>query len=97
MQGATTLNDAEFTPVHWVMHLQWEASQSGKLPIWTVYDHPTDHPDCFVARQHLAGAPTINKLSTDNIEVLRMIFRHAGLVMIPRDPGDDAKIVESWI
>jgi hypothetical protein len=45
MQGATTLNDAEFTPVHWVMHLQWEASQSGKLPIWTVYDHPTDHPD----------------------------------------------------
>jgi hypothetical protein len=103
MQGATTLSETfEFdNPVQWVMHLQWQAAQSRMMPMWTVYDRPADHPDSYVARQHLAGngrsISTPNKLSTDNLETIRMVLRHAGLVPIERDPDDDAKIVETWI
>jgi hypothetical protein len=102
MQGATTLSETfEFdNPVQWVMHLQWQASQSRMMPMWTVYDHPTDHPDsfCGAAASGWRGRRYhAHKLSTDNIETIRMVLRHAGLVPIERDPDDDAKIVETWI
>jgi hypothetical protein len=104
MQGATTLSETNFefeNPVQWVVHLQWQATQSRMMPMWTVYDHPSDHPESFVARQHLAGdgksTATPYQLTTDNIETIRMVLRHAGLTPIERDPKDDAKIVETWI
>lgn len=88
-------------PVQWIAHLQWTAVQAGKLSIWTVYDHPTDFPQEFVARQHLAdkggSQPTQNAFRTRRIETMRMILGHAGLVQMMRDPSDDPKIVESWL
>jgi hypothetical protein len=90
--------------VAFVMRNQHEAVQRGFLGIWTVYDHPKDHPMSLIARMHCSG-PGGQQIVTDltlevfgsGLEVLREVFSQAGLVCIPRDVGDDAKIVESWV
>lgn len=88
-------------PVKWIAQLQWHATQSGKLSMWTVYDHPTDYPTEFVARQFLTdgdGArPTANAFRANRLESMRMILRHAGLTCLMRDHSDDKKIIETWL
>jgi hypothetical protein len=76
--------------------------RAGKLSMWTVYDHPTDYPNSFVARLHEADAqgsqPTIIAIISQDIEELRKILRlQFHLTPLTRDPNDDAKIVETWI
>ena len=87
--------------VQWIAHLQWQASQDGKLSMWTVYDHPTDFPDEFVARQHVveggSSRPTANAFRARRIEIIRLILQNAGLIPMQRDPSDDAKIIETWL
>ena len=88
-------------PAQWIAHLQWQASQQGKLSLWTVYDHPKDYPDDFVARQHVSADgeshPTQNAFRTRRLETMRMILQAAGLVPLTRDPADDKKIIETWL
>jgi hypothetical protein len=67
------------------------------LSLWTIYDHPTDYPDNFVAREFLLDKPTDNVLIANSLEQLREAFRRAGLCCITRHPSDDAKIVETWL
>jgi hypothetical protein len=97
MEGDIGPND----PAQWIAHLQWQAAQDGKLSMWTVYDHPSDYPEEFVARQHVSDAgssrPTPNAFRTRRLETMRMILQIAGLVPMARDPGDDKKIVETWL
>jgi hypothetical protein len=67
------------------------------LPIWTIYDHPTDFPECFVARLFVLDRPTATVLTAATVDVLQRRFAQMGLVKIARSPGDDSKIVESWL
>lgn len=71
------------------------------LAIWTVYDHPSDFPDVFVARKYLAGqgvaVATDDTITSPSIEALREVFLQKGLTCIVRDASDDSKIVESWL
>ena len=81
------------------MSLDW-AYKRDALPIWTVYDHPKDFPDGFVARLHLvekSGEAATDQTIECDLEQLRWIFERVGLVMIPRSLQDDSKIVESWL
>jgi hypothetical protein len=94
-RGARMADIDELT--HMVLKSQHDAAQEGKLTLWTIYDHPKDHPDEIVARRHeMPGGPTENKIGGD-LELLRDVFRQAGLHCLPRHEGDDAKIVETWI
>jgi hypothetical protein len=70
------------------------------LAMWIVYDHPTDHPDHFVARKWLINSegqhPTREIIDSITLEGLRAQLP-PGLVCLPRDPTDPPKIVEVWL
>ena len=76
------------------------AAANDRLNIWTVYDHPRDQPDVFVARRfeigHEHAGPTGDVLTAPTLEELREKLP-AGLVCITRQDGDDPAIVESWL
>ena len=67
------------------------------LKIWTIYDHPTDYPDNFVARLFLLDKPTTYLVIASTLDDLRGAMREAGLIQLDRSPGDDPKIVETWM
>lgn len=71
--------------------------RSGAPALWTIYDHPKDHPDFFVARRYLGETPSTVTLAHTEIEQLRELFRLQGMICMPRDPSDDPVIVETWI
>ena len=79
------------------------SAQRGVLSMWTIYDHPRDHPDAFVARRFEIGSngpgpmPTIDVIITGELERLRESFQLAGLVVMQRSEEDDSKIVETWM
>lgn len=84
-------------PVVWeIVRLQYEFSQLGMLSIWTIYDHPRDFPDNFVARAFTTG-PTNEIILATELEQLRDAFDKAGLVCLARNPNDDPNIVETWL
>lgn len=70
------------------------------LPMWTVYDHPTDYPNEFVARKSIVTNVvymTDELLRQDDLEELRKDLAGRGLICMQRSPEDDAKIVEVWL
>lgn len=72
-----------------------------ELVMWVVYDHPRDHPEQYVARQHIVGIagdqPTDRVMFAATIESIRAALANLGLVCVPRSPADDAVIVETWL
>lgn len=72
---------------------------ANQLSIWTVYERPLDHPGQFVARRWVATpqpSPTDDVLFADDLDSLRKMMP-PGLVHMPRRPGDDPVIAETWI
>jgi hypothetical protein len=72
------------------------------LHIWTIYDHPLDFPDVFVARLSLVGGDggpkvTDQILTAPDLDTLRREFVRRGLTCITRSPNDDPVIVECWL
>lgn len=67
------------------------------LTIWTIYDHPTDYPNAWVARAHdVPGGPTDRVEVADSLEALRAKLPR-GLTMLARHPDDDPVIREVWL
>jgi hypothetical protein len=79
-----------------IMHLHYEASRRGKLSAWTIYDHPSDFPDDYVARRFEYDQPTSDMI-VGELDQMRKAFLRAGLVCMTRDQKDDPKIVETWL
>jgi len=72
------------------------------MSMWTIYDHPTDHPDFFVARRWVVPRggppiPTKDMVTGDTLESLRRLLRDFGLISIGRCATDDPVIVETWL
>lgn len=72
------------------------------LSIWTVYNDPLDYPGKIVARRFEVDAsgsrPTESVIITDSIDKMREIMiTQLHLNYMPREPGDDPKIVECWL
>lgn len=71
------------------------------LTIWTVFDHPADDPEVFVARAFkIAGPapqPTQRVLRAHTLDEIRRELAGMGLVALQRSPEDDPTIVESWL
>jgi len=73
------------------------------MDIWVIYEKPVDFPDRFVARRHEIRCGTHNPTEEYYTATLLKILRvwvqgeAPGCVRIPRSPGDDPKIVESWL
>jgi len=70
------------------------------LTMWSVYDHPSDYPDAFVARKFEArGGITVatsDMFTAPTLNELRRLLP-PGLVCFPRNPDDDPVIVETWL
>jgi len=72
------------------------------LSMWTVYKHPKDFPQAYVARRFEVdgeGArPTADILLSPDLERLReTLAREMHLVCLMRNEGDDPVIVETWL
>lgn len=69
--------------------------------MWTIYDHPRDFPDDFVARKFLVSGrgprATLDVLCFRDIEAARQSMISMGLTRIQRDPNDEPQIVEVWL
>jgi hypothetical protein len=71
--------------------------------VWTIYSHPSDFPDDYVAREFSiqAGAgpqPTDNVMISASLDLLRRtLMVDMRLTVIPRSDGDEPQIVESWV
>lgn len=66
------------------------------LPIWTIYDHPSDFPGAFVARLSILDKPTAKTLKAGTLAEVRAQLP-AGLTCLPRSTADDPVIVECWL
>ena len=66
------------------------------LEIWTIYDHPADHPDCFVVRLWHNEKPTVTKYLAETLEDARNLIP-PDKARVPRNLKDRRSIVESWI
>jgi hypothetical protein len=77
------------------------ARMSELLSIWTIYDHPSDYPSLFVARRFVVDASgpqaTTEHIGWHDLDELRAMMMGAGLTVLTRSPGDDPKIIESWL
>jgi hypothetical protein len=71
------------------------------LSMWTIYDHPKDFPNTFVARRFETSAagsrPTADIMISPTLDDLRDQLSARGLTAIHRSPEDDPKIVETWL
>ena len=71
------------------------------LTMWTVYDHPRDVPDVYVARRWSIGRDGVRaerlSITAGSIELLRDHLGAVGLTRLERSPHDDPVIMECWI
>jgi hypothetical protein len=71
------------------------------LRMWSVYRHPRDYPDKFVARLFEVDAAgsraTGSIVIAEKLERLQDEMMQMGLVKLMRSPGDDPVIVETWL
>ena len=77
--------------------LNWQLR--GRLPMWVVYDHPADYPDCFVARLWVSlhePEATRHAITAPTLDALRALLPE-GLTRLGRAFGDDPVIVETWL
>jgi hypothetical protein len=73
----------------------------GGLSIWTIYRAPRDLPGvAFAARRFVTGPGTYTAdaevITGDTLDEVRAKLPPF-LCLMPRSPGDDPVIVESWI
>lgn len=67
------------------------------LAMWTVYKHPRDYPNSYVARLWNMDQPTESVVVSPDLWSLRKLLLEMNLIPMPRQEGDDPVIVEVWI
>ena len=73
---------------------------SEAMEMWTIYDHPHDYPDHFVARKFIGvngePCPTGTWKYAKTLDAVRDMIPW-GLMCFPRQPGDHPTVVETWM
>jgi hypothetical protein len=73
------------------------------MTMWTIYDHPKDYPEVYVAREWVIDddaypRSTASVMIAGDIEILReILLTQMGRTCIARSDQDDPKIVETWV
>jgi hypothetical protein len=71
------------------------------LKLWTVYDHPKDYPNHYVARLSEIGPRGVVRreqvMVSGGILGIRAQLAAMGLMRMARQPDDDPVIVEVWL
>ena len=80
--------------------LQASAVSLGQLLIWTIYDHPKDFPEFYIAQPHIirpkTSGPVPMHLMARDLDTLRALLPH-GLTCLKRQEEDDPCILEVWV
>lgn len=70
------------------------------LPIWTIYDNPSDYPGKYVLRRSVAARGFVITdpvcYVSDTLDAARKMLP-PGLFRLDRQPGDEVQIVETWL
>lgn len=66
------------------------------VTLWTIYKHPKDYPDKFIARKFILDKPTDDIRIGNTLEEVRDMLP-PGLIRLDRDFTDDIVIVETWL
>jgi hypothetical protein len=87
---------------HTVATAHNDALRRGVLNVWTIYDHPKDFPDTYVARRFEVGKgrelPIVtNDTVQGELQIVRESFRRCGLTCFTRNEQDEPQIIESWL
>jgi hypothetical protein len=68
--------------------------------IWSIYDHPRDHPTSYVIRETVAGAGR-TVISPGALYANTVAEAHTklppGSTLLPKDPGNPKNLIEVWI
>jgi len=69
--------------------------------MWKIYDHPSDFPDCFVARRFTVTPngtlATGDVISGTTLRTVRAEMTAMHLTCLHRSRDDDPVIVETWL
>lgn len=69
--------------------------------MWTIYDHPRDYPEGYIARRWDVEASRVLAtdivLRSDSLELLREQMEDMELFCIPRSESDEPQVLETWI
>jgi hypothetical protein len=71
-----------------------------RLPMFVITDHPSDFPDCYVARLHLTLPNDVSlpvAVMDPSLDRVRDTMEALGLVCLSRHPEDHPAIVETWL
>lgn len=75
--------------------------ESDELPIYVIYENPSDYPGKFVVRRQLAmrGRIWVDLVPLAVVGTVEEARGHIpeGCVCLSRDPSDDPVIVETWL
>jgi|EndMetStandDraft_7_1072992.scaffolds.fasta_scaffold05999_11 hypothetical protein len=86
--------------VQFIFKVTKESLDRGELSIWTVFDHPLDYPEAFVARRGVADKdgyhPTQDAIAGELADI-RLAMEICGFVRMPRAEVDPMNIVETWM
>lgn len=72
------------------------------LEMWTVYKHPRDFPNGYLARLWIAAGDgsliaTVRTITANELAPIRRALAQKGLYCLHRSPGDEPQIVETWL
>ena len=70
------------------------------LTMWTIYEHPRDYPEGYVARHWLIdGSEPRDGVARyrPDLEAARAAIPSRYGYCLPADPDDDPTVVETWI
>lgn len=79
----------------------YEAERAGRLPIWSIYDHPADYPQHYAARLFLTlpgqePEPTEYVLLHKDLDGLRDMIPPTCIKLL-RNAEDEPHIIETWL
>lgn len=98
----TTNEDMVVAVARAIFDIGKAARDRGVLSMWTVFDHPADYPDGYMARRFEAGGGNPEPIATTDvitgdIALIRAAMERCGLFRMQRAPVDPPKIVETWM
>ena len=70
------------------------------MELWSVYDHPADHPDCCAVRKILIEDDGLSPAEWQRFRTLqdaRAALARRGLIRVPRGEQDEPALVETWL
>lgn len=70
---------------------------TGRLPIFAVYDRPLDAPEHVIVRMWMDDMPTRHAWQFATLEAARSVLAGLPLYRLTRTAEDDPKIVETWL